>query len=228
MRVTITDYRDKRYSRWRHDDHPRLGIPGEKKFNGATTELIANEALLRLGIHISATAYLEDGAPRLTEITGDDEQTSEDGTEAETVSNSEEATKKKGGLYVKRRGTRGLLLSLAAARPYAPPSASAVPVPLPAARRKGYFYHLPLQPFHLLVREKFQTLSFVRFPTIRLPCVRCLPVNLHTSLSQVIRPLYRRTHLFTEYTARLTPAAFSSAVMPVTSSLSRAPSSPIH
>ena len=57
-------------------------------------------------MHISATEYLEKGAPCFTKVTRDEEMI-EDGREAETVSDSEEENKKK-GLYVKRRETRGL------------------------------------------------------------------------------------------------------------------------
>ena len=90
---------------WKHDttqDWENLA----KNLDGVSAELIEDEALLRLDMHISATGYLEEGAPRFTEVTGDEEMI-EDGGEAETVSNSEEENKKK-GLYVKRRETRRL------------------------------------------------------------------------------------------------------------------------
>ena len=90
--------------RWKHDttqDWENLA----KNLDGVSAELIEDEALLRLDMHISATGYLEKEAPRFTEVTGDEEMI-EDGGEAETVSDSEEENKKK-GLYVKRRGTRG-------------------------------------------------------------------------------------------------------------------------
>ena len=90
--------------RWKHDttqDWEYLA----KNLDGVSTELIEDEALLRLDMHISATRYLEEGAPRFTEITRDKEMI-EDGGEEETVSDLEEKNKKK-GLYVKRRGTSG-------------------------------------------------------------------------------------------------------------------------
>ena len=46
-------------------------------------------------MHISATGYLEEGAPCFTEVT-EDEKMIEDGGEAETVSDLEEENKKKG------------------------------------------------------------------------------------------------------------------------------------
>ena len=87
-------------------------------------ELIEDEALLRLGMHISANGYLEEGAPCFTEVTRDEEMI-DDGGEAETVSDLEEENKKKRALYKKKRDARAL--SLAATRPSA--SASAVSVP---------------------------------------------------------------------------------------------------
>ena len=90
---------------WKHDttqDWEYLA----KNLDGVSTELIEDEALLRLDMHISAIGYLEEGAPRFTKVTGDKEMI-EDGGEAETVFNSKEENKKK-GLYVKRRGTLGL------------------------------------------------------------------------------------------------------------------------
>ena len=91
--------------RWKHDttqDWENLA----KNLDGVSAELIEDEALLRLDMHISTTGYLEEGAPRFTEVTGD-EKMIEDGGEAETVSDSEEKNKKK-RLYVKRRGMRRL------------------------------------------------------------------------------------------------------------------------
>ena len=57
-------------------------------------------------MHISTNGYLEEGAPRFTKVTGDEEMI-EDGREAETISDLEKENKKK-GLYVKRRRTCGL------------------------------------------------------------------------------------------------------------------------
>ena len=91
-------------NRWKHDtiqDWEYLA----KNLDGVSAELIEDEALLRLDMHISTTGYLEQGAPRFTEVTGDEEMI-EDSREAEMVSDSEEENKKK-GLYVKRRKTRG-------------------------------------------------------------------------------------------------------------------------
>ena len=92
-------------NRWKHDtiqDWEYLA----KNLDGVSAELIEDETLLRLDMHISATGYLEKGAPCFTEVTGEEEMV-EDGREVETVSDSKEENKKK-GLYVKRRGTRGL------------------------------------------------------------------------------------------------------------------------
>ena len=91
--------------RWKHDttqDREYLA----KNLDGFSAELIEDEALLRLDMHISATGYLEEGALCFTEVTGD-EKMIENGGEAETISDSEEENPKK-GLYVKRRGTREL------------------------------------------------------------------------------------------------------------------------
>ena len=70
-------------------------------------ELIEDKALLRLDMHISAIGYVEEGAPRFTKVTRDEEMI-EDGGEAETVSDSEEESKKK-GLYIKGREACGFI-----------------------------------------------------------------------------------------------------------------------
>ena len=66
-----------------------------KNLDSVSAELIDDKALLKLDMHISATGYLKEGAPRFTEVTGD-EEIIENGGEAETVSDSEEENKKKG------------------------------------------------------------------------------------------------------------------------------------
>ena len=109
--------------RWKHDttqDWEYLA----KNLDGVSAELIEDEALLRLDMHISATGYLEKGAPRFTEVTGDEEMI-EDGGEAETVSDSEEENKKKRALRKEKRDARAL--TLAAARPSASASAGSAP-----------------------------------------------------------------------------------------------------
>lgn len=53
-------------------------------------EVITDKVLLRLGIHILVTKYLEEGALCFSKVTRDDDKTSE---EAETVSNSEKKIK---------------------------------------------------------------------------------------------------------------------------------------
>ena len=118
--------------RWKHDITPDWENLA-KNLDGVSAELIEDEALLRLDMHISATEYLEEGAPRFTKVTGDEEMI-EDGGEAETVSDSEEENKKKRALRKEKRDARAL--SFTAARPSAsafamsvlgsaPPSASA-------------------------------------------------------------------------------------------------------
>ena len=74
-------------------------------------------------MHISATRYREEGAPRFTMVTRD-EKMIEDDVEAETVSNSEEENKKRALCKEKRDAWA---LSLAATRPSAFVSAVSVP-----------------------------------------------------------------------------------------------------
>ena len=89
--------------KWKHDTSQDWEYLA-KNYENLTTTLIPDETLLRLGLHISSTGYLEDGAPRFTEViehdnTGfdrevvEDEDGKEDGEEAVTDS-EEEASKK--------------------------------------------------------------------------------------------------------------------------------------
>ena len=59
-------------------------------------ELIHDKALLRLNMHILSIGYQEKGAFRFTKVTGNNEETNEDGKKAKTVSDSKEELKKKG------------------------------------------------------------------------------------------------------------------------------------
>lgn len=65
-----------------------------KNFNGVSTELNEDKALLRLNMHILITRYLEKRAFRFIKFIEDNEETIENGGEAETVSNLEKKTKK--------------------------------------------------------------------------------------------------------------------------------------
>ena len=65
-----------------------------KNLDGISTELFKNKALLRLNIHILATGYFEKRTSCFTKVIGDNEETNEDGEEAEMVSNSEKKTQK--------------------------------------------------------------------------------------------------------------------------------------
>lgn len=69
-------------------------------------ELIKNKTLLRLKIHIFIAKYLEKRALCFIEVIENDEKIIEDSKEVETVSDSEEESKKR--FYVKRRGMHGL------------------------------------------------------------------------------------------------------------------------
>ena len=109
--------------RWKHDttqDWENLA----KNLDDVSAELIEDEALLRLDMHISANGYLEEGAPCFTEVTGDEEMIEDDG-EAETVSDSEEENKKKRALHKEKRDARALTLTATRLST----SASAVTVP---------------------------------------------------------------------------------------------------
>lgn len=56
-----------------------------KNFNDVSAEVITDKVLLKLGIHILATEYLEDEVFCFTKVTLDNKKTNE---EAETFSNS--------------------------------------------------------------------------------------------------------------------------------------------
>ena len=79
---------------WKHDTTQDLQYL-TKNLDGVSAELIEDNALLRLDMHISTTGYLKEGAPCFTKATGD-EEIIEDGAEMKTVSDSEEENKKKG------------------------------------------------------------------------------------------------------------------------------------
>ena len=81
-------------NRWRHDTSQDWEYLA-KNYENLTTAPILDEILLRLGLHISSTGYLEDGAPRFTEVTEynntsfsrkvvEEEDGKEDGKEAVT------------------------------------------------------------------------------------------------------------------------------------------------
>ena len=101
--------------------------------------LIPDETLLRLGLHILSTGYLEDGARYFTKITehnntGFDRKVvkDEDGEEdsKEAVTNSEEeASKKKAQRKAKRGAARVRALWLAAMPGLSAPTSASVPVP---------------------------------------------------------------------------------------------------
>ena len=125
---------------WKHDttqDWEYLA----KYLDGVSTKLIEDKALLRLNIYILATGYLEERAPHFTEVTGNDEETNEDGGEVETVSNSEKKTKKK-ALRKEKRDAQALLLAVARLSAStvlvpglsAPPSATTSGVSMPMPR----------------------------------------------------------------------------------------------
>ena len=48
-----------------------------KNFNSIIAKVIANKALLRLGIHILATEYLQEGALCFTQVIGDNKEMNE-------------------------------------------------------------------------------------------------------------------------------------------------------
>ena len=102
-------------NRWRHytsQDWKYL----VKNYKILITTLISDESLLRLGLYILSTEYLEDGAPHFTEITQYDntgfdrkvvkeENGKEDGKEAVTDS-KEKASKKSARRKAKRDAVR--------------------------------------------------------------------------------------------------------------------------
>ena len=94
-----------------------------KNFKNLTTTLIPDETLLRPGLHILFTGYLEDGAPCFIKVTEydntgfdyevvEDEDSEEDGKEAVTDL-EEEASKKKARRKRKRDAIRARALLLA-------------------------------------------------------------------------------------------------------------------
>ena len=100
---------------------------------------IPNETLLRLGLHISSTRYLEDKIPRFTEVnkyvnTGfecevvEDKSGKEDSEEA--VTNSvEEASRKRARHKVKRDVLRARALLLITVLGLSVPLSTSIPVP---------------------------------------------------------------------------------------------------
>lgn len=90
-------------NKWRHDTSQDWKYLA-KNYNNLITALISDKTLLRLGLHILSTEYLEDGAPHFTKVTKHDNTgfdckvvSDEDGEEngKETVTNSEEEVSKK-------------------------------------------------------------------------------------------------------------------------------------
>ena len=147
--------------RWKHDttqDWENLA----KNLDGVSAELIEDEALLRLDMHISANGYLEEGAPRFNEVTGDKEMI-EDGGEAETVSDSEEENKKKRALRKEMRDARAL--SLIAARPYSSGSAVSVPGSAPPFASASAFT-LSVPGSSALLSSALLSASDVSFPVL--------------------------------------------------------------
>ena len=69
-------------------------------------ELIEDEALLKLNMHISDTGCLEEGAFCFIEVIGDNEETNKDSKKVKTVSDSKKGQKKR--LYIKKREMRRL------------------------------------------------------------------------------------------------------------------------
>lgn len=78
-----------------------------KIFNGVSVEVIADEILLRLSIHILAMRYLEKRAFCFIEVIGDNKKMNE---EAKTISNSEKEIKMKRVFYKEKKDVRALLL----------------------------------------------------------------------------------------------------------------------
>lgn len=60
-----------------------------KNFDGISTELITDNALLRLGIYILAIRYLKEGLFYFTEVIGDDKNEASKEKKAETISDWE-------------------------------------------------------------------------------------------------------------------------------------------
>lgn len=58
--------------KWRHDKSQNWDVLGQN-FESFSTDPIADETLFALRLHISATGYLEDGAPRFTDVTDADD-----------------------------------------------------------------------------------------------------------------------------------------------------------
>ena len=100
--------------------------------------LILDEILLRLGLHISSTGYLEDGAPRFIEVTEydntgfdrkvvEDEDGEEDGEEVVTDS-EKKASKKRARCKAKRDAVQARALLLATMPGSSTSASASVPV----------------------------------------------------------------------------------------------------
>lgn len=73
-----------------------------KNINSGSAEVICVEALLKLGIYISATKYWEEEVFCFNKVTEDDKKMNE---EAETVSNLEEKIKIKQAFYTEKKSS---------------------------------------------------------------------------------------------------------------------------
>lgn len=71
-----------------------------KNFNDISAKVIADNALLRLGIYILAIGYLEKRVPHFTKVIEDDKETNE---KAKTISNLEEEIKIKQVFYKEKK-----------------------------------------------------------------------------------------------------------------------------
>ena len=125
-------------NRWRHNTSQDWEYLA-KNYENFTTALIPDETLLRLGLHISSTGYLRDGALRFTKVTEnkntsfdrkvvEDEDGKEDGEEAVTDS-EEEASKKRARRKAKRKAARAQTLLFGAVLGLSAPASAFVPVP---------------------------------------------------------------------------------------------------
>lgn len=71
-------------NRWKYDTNKDWEFLA-KNFDCVGAELITDKALLSLGIYIMAIEYLEDGHPRFTEVTRNNEDKTGEEEKVETV-----------------------------------------------------------------------------------------------------------------------------------------------
>ena len=186
-----------------------------KHFNGVNAEIIFNEALLRLGIHILATEYLEKRALWFIKVIKDNKEINE---KAKTVSNLKEEVKTTWVFYKEKKDAWGLLLTAACASAplstfipeflalsasgfpvlgfFAPPLAFMSTVPMPGSSTPS---SAALIPVHVL--SSFPSQFVVPVPALSTP-----PFLSIVLMPRLFAPLFLSAMLMFEWYA--TPSLF--------------------